>query len=135
MDELLKDFLNESSEQLEAIDSQLVRFEREPSDARIVANIFRLVHVIKSACGFLNLQRLEKVANSAETLLIRLRDGASPNAEAVALMLTTIDRIKFILRAVAEGRSEPPGEDDQLIGEIEGVGEPWQDPSQSKVPH
>jgi two-component system chemotaxis sensor kinase CheA len=37
MDELLKDFLNESSEQLEAIDSQLVRFEREPSDARIVA--------------------------------------------------------------------------------------------------
>ena len=79
MDELLKDFLNESSEQLEAIDSQLVRFEREPSDARIVANIFRLVHVIKSACGFLNLQRLERVAYSAETLIIRLRDGATPD--------------------------------------------------------
>ena len=135
MDELLKDFLTESSEQLEAIDSQLVRFEREPSDARIVANIFRLVHVIKSACGFLNLQRLEKVAHSAETLLIRLRDGASPNAEAVALMLTTIDRIKFILRAMAEGRSEPPGEDDQLIAQIEGNGESRQDPLQTAAPH
>jgi len=135
MDELLKDFLTESSEQLGAIDSQLVRFEREPSDARIVANIFRLVHVIKSACGFLNLQRLEKVAHSAEILLTRLRDGASPNAETVALMLATIDRIKFILRAVAEGRGEPSGEDDQLIAEIERAGEPRQDPSQSEVPH
>jgi two-component system chemotaxis sensor kinase CheA len=74
MDELLKDFLTESSEQLGAIDSQLVRFEREPSDARIVANVFRLVHMIKSACGCLNLQRLEKVAHSAEILLTRLRD-------------------------------------------------------------
>ena len=135
MDELLKDFLTESSEQLGAIDSQLVRFEREPSDARIVANIFRLVHVIKSACGFLNLQRLEKVAHSAEILLTRLRDGASPNAETVALMLATIDRIKFILRAVAEGRGEPSGEDDQLIAEIEDAGDPRQDPSQSEVPH
>ena len=123
MDELLKDFLNESSEQLEAIDSQLVRFEREPSDARIVANIFRLVHVIKSACGFLNLQRLERVAYSAETLIIRLRDGATPDAGAVALMLATIDRIKFILRAVSEGRGEPPGDDDRLIAEIESAGE------------
>ena len=135
MDELLKDFLTESSEQLGAIDSQLVRFEREPSDARIVANIFRLVHVIKSACGFLNLQRLEKVAHSAEILLTRLRDGASPNAETVALMLATIDRIKFILRAVAEGRGEPSGEDDQLIAEIERAGAPRQDPSQSEAPH
>jgi two-component system, chemotaxis family, sensor kinase CheA len=123
MDELLKDFLNESSEQLEAIDSQLVRFEREPSDARIVANIFRLVHVIKSACGFLNLQRLERVAYSAETLIILLRDGATPSADAVALMLATIDRIKFILRAVSEGRGEPPGDDDRLIAEIESAGE------------
>jgi two-component system chemotaxis sensor kinase CheA len=123
MDELLKDFLNESSEQLEAIDSQLVRFEREPSDARIVANIFRLVHVIKSACGFLNLQRLERVAHSAETLIIRLREGATPDAGVVALMLATIDRIKFILRAVSEGRGEPPGDDDRLIAEIESAGE------------
>jgi two-component system chemotaxis sensor kinase CheA len=123
MDELLKDFLSESSEQLEAIDSQLVRFEREPSDARIVANILRLVHVIKSACGFLNLQRLERVAYSAETLIIRLRDGATPSADTVALMLATIDRIKFILRAVSEGRGEPPGDDDRLIAEIESAGE------------
>jgi two-component system chemotaxis sensor kinase CheA len=123
MDELLKDFLNESSEQLEAIDSQLLRFEREPSDARIVANIFRLVHVIKSACGFLNLQRLERVAYSAETLIIRLRDGATPDAGAVALMLATIDRIKFILRAVSEGCGEPSGDDDRLIAEIESAGE------------
>src|SRR5271170_7541585 len=117
MDELLKDFLTESSEQLGAIDSQLVRFEREPSDARIVANIFRLVHVIKSACGFLNLQRLEKVARSAETLIVPLRDGAAANARDVALVLATVDRLEFILAAVAQGRGEPPGDDDRLTSD------------------
>src|SRR5580704_15659847 len=115
MDELLKDFLTESSEQLEAIDSQLLRFEHDPSDARILANIFRLVHVIKSACGFLNLRRLEKIARCEETLIVRLRDGGAPNAEAAALVLATVDRIKFILAAVAEGRGEPLGDDESLI--------------------
>jgi two-component system chemotaxis sensor kinase CheA len=134
MDELLKDFLTESSEQLEAIDSQLVRFEREPSDARIVANIFRLVHVINSACGFLNLPRLERVAYSAETLIIRLRDGATTDAGAVALMLATIDRIKFILRAVSEGRGEPPGDDDRLIAEIESASETRREASAPSAP-
>jgi len=51
MDELLKDFLEESPERLEAIDAQLSRFEREPSDAQIVANIFRLVPFSSTSGG------------------------------------------------------------------------------------
>ena len=135
MDELLQDFLTESSEQLEALDAQLVRFEREPSDARIIANIYRLVHVIKSACGFLHLQRLEKVANGAEMLIIRLRDRAEPDGETVALTLATIDRIKLILHALGQDRGEPPGDDDRLIAEIEGASEPRPDSSACTVPN
>jgi two-component system, chemotaxis family, sensor kinase CheA len=118
MNELLKDFLTESAEQLEAINAQLVRFEQDPSDARIIANIFRLVHAIKGTCGFLNLPRLEKVAHSAETLIDRLRDGAPPDSEMVALVLATVDRIKFLLAALAQGRGEPSGDDEPLIANL-----------------
>lgn len=119
MDELLKDFLTESVEQLDAIGAQLVRFEQDPSDTRIVANIFRLVHAIKGTCGFLNLPRLERVAHAAETLIDRLREGAPPNGDVVTLVLATVDRIKMILVELAEGRCEPLGDDDRLIAELE----------------
>src|SRR3984957_13958948 len=123
MEELLKDFLTESSEQLEAVGAQLARFERAPSDARIIADIFRLVHAIKGACGFLNLGRLERIAYFAETLIVRLREGGAPNADAVTLVLAAVGRIKFILRVVAEGHGEPTGDDDQLIAQLKRAAE------------
>lgn len=123
MDEILKDFLTETSEQLESIGAQLVRFEQDPSDARIIANIFRLVHAIKGTCGFLNLPRLEKVAHAAETLIGRLRDGAPPGGKVVTLVLNAVDRIKQILTALAQGAGEPEGDDAGLIAEIEAAAE------------
>jgi two-component system, chemotaxis family, sensor kinase CheA len=123
MDEILKDFLTETGEQLESIGAQLVRFEQDPSDARIIANIFRLVHAIKGTCGFLNLPRLEKVAHAAETLIGRLRDGDPPSGEVVTLVLTAVDRIKQILSALVQGAGEPEGDDTKLIAEIESIAE------------
>lgn len=119
MDELLRDFLNESAEQVESIGSQLVRFEQDPSDARIIANIFRLVHAIKGTCGFLNLPRLERVAHAAEALVERLRDGAAPSRAMVSLILEAVDRVRMILTALGEDMGEPPGDDEALLRQID----------------
>ena len=59
MDDLLREFLTETNESLDTVDNQLVRFEQDPSDAKILDNIFRLVHTIKGTCGFLGLPRLD----------------------------------------------------------------------------
>ncbi len=118
MDELLKDFLVETGEQIEAVTDQLVRFERDPGDSRIIANIFRLVHSIKGTCGFLDLPRLEAVAHAAEALIGRLRDGAPPTPDAVTLVLRAVDRIKAIVAGIEETAAEPAGDDSQLIAEL-----------------
>ena len=55
MDDLLREFLTETSESLDTVDNQLVRFEQDPNNAKILDNIFRLVHTIKGTCGFLGL--------------------------------------------------------------------------------
>ena len=52
MDDLLREFLIETNESLDVVDVELVRFEQEPNNAEILANIFRLVHTIKGTCGF-----------------------------------------------------------------------------------
>jgi two-component system, chemotaxis family, sensor kinase CheA len=118
MDDLLREFLTETNESLNLVDAELVRFEQEPNNSGILGNIFRLVHTIKGTCGFLALPRLEALAHAAETLMGKFRDGMPVTAEAVTLILSTIDRIKAILDAIEAKEQEPEGDDADLIGEL-----------------
>ncbi|MBS4004048.1 MAG: chemotaxis protein CheA, partial [Afipia sp.] len=115
MDDLLREFLTETNESLDTVDNQLVRFEQDPNNAKILDNIFRLVHTIKGTCGFLGLPRLEALAHAAETLMGKFRDGMPVTGEAVTLILSTIDRIKEILGQLEATEAEPEGADVDLI--------------------
>jgi two-component system, chemotaxis family, sensor kinase CheA len=115
MDDLLREFLTETSESLDTVDNQLVKFEQDPNNARILDNIFRLVHTIKGTCGFLGLPRLEALAHAGETLMGKFRDGMPVTAEAVTLILNSIDRIKEILAGLEATEAEPQGTDEDLI--------------------
>lgn len=118
MDDLLTEFLTETGESLEVIDNELVRFEREPNNAEILDNVFRLVHTIKGTCGFLGLPRLEMLAHAGETLMGRYRDGAPVTDSGVSTILDSIDMIKEILAGLEETGNEPEGSDDELINEL-----------------
>src|SRR5664279_37153 len=121
MDDLLREFLTETSESLDTVDNQLVRFEQEPNNAKILDNIFRLVHTIKGTCGFLGLPRLEALAHAAETLMGKFRDGMPVTGQAVTLILSTIDRIKEILGQLEATEAEPDGSDADLIDELQAM--------------
>src|ERR1700733_8433758 len=118
MDELLRDFLTETSENLDLVDAELVRFEQEPNNGQILGNIFRLVHTIKGTCGFLGLSRLEALTHAAETLMGKFRDGMAVTADAVTLILSTLDRIKAILGGLQTLQREPDGNDADLIEQL-----------------
>jgi two-component system chemotaxis sensor kinase CheA len=123
MDDLLREFLTETSESLDTVDNQLVRFEQDPSDAKILDNIFRLVHTIKGTCGFLGLPRLEALAHAGETLMGKFRDGMPVTAGAVTLILSSIDRIKEILAGLEATENEPEGTDEDLIEKLHEMAE------------
>jgi two-component system chemotaxis sensor kinase CheA len=138
MDDLLREFVTETNESLDVVDVELVRFEQDPNNAKILGNIFRLVHTIKGTCGFLGLPRLEALAHAAETLMGRFRDGLPASGEAVTLILATIDRIKEILESLERDQREPDGVDDDLIAGlhdlVERVGAPPALPPAAAVP-
>ena len=118
MDDILRDFLVETAEHIDAAGEQLVRLERDPSDAEMISSIFRLVHTIKGTCGFLGLARLARVTHAAESLIGRLREGAPASAETVTLILSTVDRIKSILGDIERQGEEPQGDDADLIAAL-----------------
>src|SRR6185503_6224263 len=121
MDELLRDFLTETHESIDVVDVELVRFEQDPNNAKLLNNIFRLVHTIKGTCGFLNLPRLEALTHAAEALMGKFRDGARVTGEAVTLILATIDRIKALLDQLEQNEVEPAGDDRDLIAQLDRV--------------
>ena len=119
MDDLLAEFVTETNESLDVVDVELVRFEQDPNNAKILDNVFRLVHTIKGTCGFIGLPRLEALAHAAETLMGKFRDGVPATNEAVTLILSTIDRIKQILESLEREQREPDGADQDLISDLE----------------
>ncbi|MGI6246124.1 MAG: chemotaxis protein CheW [Pseudochelatococcus sp.] len=124
MDDLLREFLTEATESLDLIDAELVKFERDPNNADILSNIFRLVHTIKGTCGFLGLPRLGSLAHAAETLMGRFREGAEVRPEAVDLVMRSIDRIKDIVGGLEAGDgNEPDGDDGDLISALNDMAE------------
>ncbi|MCF8474160.1 MAG: chemotaxis protein CheW [Emcibacter sp.] len=119
MDDLLNEFLTETSESINEVDVQLVTLEQDPTNKPILDNIFRLVHTIKGTCGFLGLPRLETVAHAGENVLGKYRDGELVvTSESVTLILAALDRIKEILAGLEATQEEPAGDDSEIINQL-----------------
>jgi len=101
MDDLIKDFLVESIENLDRLDSELVKLESAPSSQDLLSSIFRTIHTIKGSCGFLGFSKLEKVAHAGESLLSLLREGKLTLApEITSGLLAMVDAIRKMLDAI-----------------------------------
>lgn len=135
MDDLLSEFLTETAESMDVLDTELIKLEQNPNDQAILSNIFRLVHTIKGTCGFLGLPRLEAVAHASENVLGRIRDGElDVSAGAVSLVLESLDQIKVILKGLEEMEAEPEGDDSDLIQRLNHLAETGEVPGEGAAP-
>ena len=122
MDDMLSEFLTETTESIDEVDVELVQLEKDPNNPELLANIFRLVHTIKGTCGFLGLPRLERVAHSAENILGKVRDGdLIITGDIVTLILESLDQIKYLLAELEANQVEPDGNDQGLIDRLDAV--------------
>jgi two-component system chemotaxis sensor kinase CheA len=129
MDDLLQEFLAETSESLGLLDGELIRLEETPNNKEILSSIFRVFHTIKGTCGFLSLPRLEKVAHAGEDLLSLFRENASlVTPEAISLILRCVDAIRDLLGAIEASGAEPETDHSELIATLKAAaakGEAW----------
>ncbi|MBL1258753.1 hybrid sensor histidine kinase/response regulator [Methylocystis sp. Sn-Cys] len=119
MDDLLKDFLQEATEHIDATSVELLRFEKDQTDPALVASLFRHIHTIKGSSGFLSLPRVARLTHATETLIGRLRDGATATSAHVSLILAAVDRLSMLLLEIARNEVEPEGDDKALLTQLE----------------
>lgn len=109
MDEIIGDFITESSESLESLDSKFVELEKNPDDTTLLNDIFRSVHTIKGAAGFLGFEQMVEVTHVTEDVLNKLRKGEMKTDSAIMdSILDSIDMIRVLLGNISEknGRTE-----------------------------
>jgi len=98
LDDIVKEFLVESYENLDQLDKDLMALEDAPDDRSRLSSIFRTIHTIKGTSGFLAFPKLEHITHVGENLLVRLRDGALQlNAEITSGLLSMVDAVRSIL--------------------------------------
>lgn len=115
MDDVIKEFLIEAYENLDVLDRDLVILEAAPT-RETLAEIFRMIHTIKGASGFLALPKLEAVAHAAESLLSDLRDGKlEVIPEITTALLQTMDAVRRILGKIEASGQEGDEDNSELI--------------------
>mgnify|MGYP000238688896 CR=1 FL=1 len=109
LDDIVEEFLVESHENLDQLDTDLVALEQEPNSRERLSSIFRTIHTIKGTSGFLAFNRLEEVTHVGENMLSRLRDGElelTPTRTSVLLQM--VDTVRSLLTSIEASGGEGP---------------------------
>jgi len=118
-DDIVKEFLVESYENLDRLDRDLVTLEKNPSDREVLASVFRTIHTIKGTSGFLAFDKLGAVAHAGESLLGRLRDGeVLLDPEITTALLGTVDAVRQMLASIEATGVEGERDDGELIARL-----------------
>ncbi|HEX5272178.1 MAG TPA: Hpt domain-containing protein, partial [Gemmataceae bacterium] len=119
LDNVVKEFLVESYENLDQLDRDLVALEKDPANRDRLASIFRTIHTIKGTCGFFGFGKLESVSHVGENLLSRLRDGLlTLDAERTNALLAMIDAVRGMLSSIEATGGDGDGDYGGLIATL-----------------
>jgi two-component system chemotaxis sensor kinase CheA len=107
---LIAEFVVESLEHLESVEPLLLEIEkRGAAESGPTNEIFRAIHSIKGAAGFLGLEHVSALSHAMESLLMRLRDGQLAfRAEMADPLLRGVDALRALLRALPDSQGDAP---------------------------
>jgi two-component system chemotaxis sensor kinase CheA len=124
-DEITTEFLVEAHENLDALDRELMSLEADPAAPGLLASVFRRVHTLKGACGFLGFSLLESVAHAAENLLSKARDEEiALTPEIVTGLLGVADTMRTILGGIETNGKERAQDHSALIDMLNELQQP-----------
>ncbi len=120
--ETLKEFIEEAKEHLEEIEGSIIDLEKNPSDKPLIDAIFRTMHSLKGASGFLNLQKINTLTHKAENVMDALRNGTLENSsEIMDAILNTTDLLTQIIANLEDTGEEGDVDIDDAIQQLENI--------------
>ncbi len=117
--ELFADFIVEAREHLETIEPNLLELERKPDNLSLLNDIFRPMHSLKGASGFLGLNAINGLAHKAENILDELRKGnIGVTPEIMDVILLATDLLRTMIENLEQKGSEGEVDTSAVIARI-----------------
>ncbi len=102
--ELIKDFVNEVMESLDAVESHFIELEKNPSDLGVIDAVFRAIHSIKGNSAYFNWKHVKLFAHNLENVLDELRQGKkSVTREMIDGLISGTGYLKKMVQRTAAG--------------------------------
>jgi two-component system, chemotaxis family, sensor kinase CheA len=131
-DDIVDEFVIETRENLDHIALKLDELENLASASELLSGIFRSLHSIKGASGFLAFARVERLSHAGESALAAVREGRLPLTSAlVAALREVVDCIREIIETTGTTGREIDGTDAELLCRLSQFQEP--DPVEQAV--
>lgn len=120
--ELFADFITEAKEHLETIEPNLLELEKAPGNLALLNDIFRPMHSLKGASGFLGLNRINQIAHKAENILDELRKGSMVvTPEIMDVILASTDVLRQMIDNLESSNSEGDVEAGHIMAQIDAI--------------
>lgn len=101
MDELTREFVLETQENLAQLVRHLGQLEDAPGDHTLISAVFRTLHMLRGNSRFFGFTKLERIARAAEDLLERLRSGAlTLTLEMTEVLHDLVEVVRELLAAI-----------------------------------
>lgn len=120
--ELFADFIVEAKEHLETIEPNLLELEKNPDNLGLLNEIFRPMHSLKGASGFLGLNNINGLAHRAENILDELRKGKIAVTSVIMdVILAATDALRTMIDNLETVGYEGEVETAHIIARIEAI--------------
>lgn len=119
MQEILGDFLAESTEMLEVLDQHFVHLESDPTNTELLNEIFRCMHSMKGSAGFLGFTNLVEIAHHGESLLNKLRTGEiAVSNTIITIILEAVDVLKQLQADIRDSGEDSHVDTDLIVNKL-----------------
>lgn len=120
--ELFADFIAEAKEHLETIEPNLLELEKAPGNLALLNDIFRPMHSLKGASGFLGLNRINQLAHKSENILDELRKGSMVvTPEIMDVILASTDALRQMIDNLESSNTEGEVEAGHIMAQIDAI--------------
>lgn len=120
--ELFADFIVEAKEHLETIEPNLLELEKAPDNLGLLNEIFRPMHSLKGASGFLGLNRINQLAHKSENILDELRKGSMVvTPEIMDVILSSTDALRQMIDNLEAENTEGDVEIEHIMAQIDAI--------------
>lgn len=88
-------FLEETKDQIEYIEKEFLKLEKDGYDDEVIVSTLRMAHSIKGVCNTLNFSNMAKVSHLLENILVDLKDGKiSIETIVIDMLFKLLDSLK-----------------------------------------